>query len=191
MGLRLVKRAERAPQMKRFTIDSKNRIQAEHSTKDQSQKRGLHFSSQRDWARIAADFPLSRLVEIWNRIPGVAPLQRFTSRQIALNRIWTMLQGMEPKHKRTEHRPGVHTNETTLAGVDGKRDAAPREGRSAQVIALLTAEGGASLEQLAELTGWQRHSLRGFLSGTIRKRMGLNVISSNDANGTRTYRIIP
>jgi hypothetical protein len=39
------------------------------------------------------------------------------------------------------------------------------------------------------VTGWQKHSIRGFLSGTMRKKMGLKVVSTKDDTGTRLYRI--
>ena len=50
--------------------------------------------------------------------------------------------------------------------------------------------GGASLDQLRKATGWQAHSVRGFLSGTLKKKMGLRVASSKVKDGQRTYRIV-
>ena len=40
---------------------------------------------------MAAQWPMSRLVRLWNGLPGVTPVKRFTDRQIALNRIWKAL----------------------------------------------------------------------------------------------------
>jgi hypothetical protein len=45
-----------------------------------------------------------------------------------------------------------------------------------------------SLPDLMKATGWQAHSIRGFISGTLKKRLGLNVISDT-ADGLRRYRI--
>jgi hypothetical protein len=42
---------------------------------------------------------------------------------------------------------------------------------------------------LQKAAGWQAHSVRGFLSGTVRKKMGLNVISTKGDNGERIYTI--
>jgi hypothetical protein len=61
--------------------------------------------------------------------------------------------------------------------------------RSATIMRLLSRKSGASIEDLTEATGWQAHSVRGFLSGTIRKRMGLNLLSEADSAGKRRYRL--
>ena len=58
------------------------------------------------------------------------------------------------------------------------------------ILKLLRRPKGASLSELAMATGWQNHSVRGFLSGTVRKRMLLNVASETSNNGTRRYRIM-
>ena len=66
----------------------------------------------------------------------------------------------------------------------------PRHGsKKAKIIALLRRPGGATLEQLQKATGWQAHSVRGFLSGTLKKKMGLRIHSSKLPDGARTYRI--
>ena len=58
-----------------------------------------------------------------------------------------------------------------------------------QVLALLRRKLGASLEEMQKVTGWQVHSVRGFLSGTVRKRLGLKLQSSNPKDGKRRYSI--
>jgi Protein of unknown function (DUF3489) len=57
------------------------------------------------------------------------------------------------------------------------------------ILKLLKSGKGASLEDLRKATGWQAHSVRGFLSGTVKKRMGLAVVSGADKSGIRRYRI--
>ncbi len=59
-----------------------------------------------------------------------------------------------------------------------------------QVVKLLVRTNGASIEDLMKATGWQQHSVRGFLSGTIKKKLGHELISEPDKNGVRRYRII-
>lgn len=65
---------------------------------------------------------------------------------------------------------------------------ARRGSKKAKLLALLKRPGGASLEQLIKATGWQAHSVRGFLSGELNRRMGLRVLSSKP-EGKRIYRL--
>ena len=57
-----------------------------------------------------------------------------------------------------------------------------------RVVALLQQPGGAALDVLVDATGWQKHSVRGFLAGTVRKKLKLPLISEK-VDGIRTYRI--
>ena len=60
--------------------------------------------------------------------------------------------------------------------------------KQAGAIAMLRSTKGASIAALMEATGWQQHSVRGFLAGVVRKRLGLDLQSSK-VNGSRLYRI--
>ncbi len=72
-------------------------------------------------------------------------------------------------------------------GNDGK---GAREGsKTAKVLDLLKRPGGVTGKELGIATGWQPHSVRGFLSGTVGKKMGLRVISAKGEGGERTYSI--
>jgi hypothetical protein len=62
------------------------------------------------------------------------------------------------------------------------------ESKRAQIIAMLRAPGGATIEALMHVTGWQPHSVRGFLAGVIRKKLGFNLVSTA-ADSERVYRI--
>jgi len=65
-----------------------------------------------------------------------------------------------------------------------------REGsKTAAVLELLKRPGGASAKELLKATGWQPHSLRGFLSGTVGKKMGLTVISTKGEDAERSYSV--
>jgi Protein of unknown function (DUF3489) len=67
---------------------------------------------------------------------------------------------------------------------------APRAGtKLARVLELLQQPGGATLEELMNLTGWQAHSVRGFLSGVVGKKRGLTVISRKGEDNVRRYSI--
>lgn len=59
-----------------------------------------------------------------------------------------------------------------------------------QVLKKLRTAKGVTVAQIAEATGWQLHSVRGFLSGTVKKKLGLNLVSELAKDGTRRYRVI-
>jgi hypothetical protein len=61
--------------------------------------------------------------------------------------------------------------------------------KQARLISLLSVPSGATLEQMMRVTGWQAHTVRGAISGVLRKRLGLNVVCSGSA-GSRSYRIV-
>jgi hypothetical protein len=65
-----------------------------------------------------------------------------------------------------------------------------REGsKTARILDLLRRPGGASARELLKATGWQPHSLRGFLSGTVGKKMGLVLTSAKGEDGGRVYSV--
>lgn len=71
-------------------------------------------------------------------------------------------------------------------------EAAPKTKPSTKLRACLDLLGrrtGATIDELSAATGWQRHSVRGFLSGTVKKKLGLSVSSIKDKNGDRRYRV--
>jgi Protein of unknown function (DUF3489) len=71
-----------------------------------------------------------------------------------------------------------------------KEASTPRpESKGAKILALIRRPKGAALGELAKLTGWQNHSIRGFLSGTVGKKMGLTVESAKREDGVRVYSI--
>ena len=59
--------------------------------------------------------------------------------------------------------------------------------KAAKVLDLLRRAEGATLAELMKTTGWQAHSVRGFLSGTVGKKLGLAVTSAKVEDGERTY----
>lgn len=68
-----------------------------------------------------------------------------------------------------------------------KADTQTARSKSAQILQLLQRRNGASLEELTKATGWQAHSLRGFLSGTVKKRLALNLQTIRSEAGERRY----
>ena len=68
---------------------------------------------------------------------------------------------------------------------------APREGsKTAQVVAMLQRKNGATVSEIMDKMGWQRHTVRGFMAGTM-KKAGYEIESFKPEGGERTYRINP
>ena len=79
--------------MKTFTIDKDNNITVFASLKAVPKAEGTEiFATGKALAELAAGWPASRLVELWNSIPGVMPVRKFKDRGTALNRIWKAVQ---------------------------------------------------------------------------------------------------
>src|SRR6266852_8087282 len=76
-----------------FTIDSENNISA-HSESQITDKGSEQFTSEKELAQLAAAWPGSRLVDVWNGIPGLTRVKRFTSRRLAIARIWKAVQSL-------------------------------------------------------------------------------------------------
>ena len=71
-----------------------------------------------------------------------------------------------------------------------KKSKPVREGsKTNKVLELLKRPGGVTAKELMKVTAWQPHSIRGFLSGTVRKKMGLTVTSTKGEDGERSYSI--
>lgn len=201
--------------MKTFTIDNDNNITAFPTPDHAAAAVGAGaqpFTSQKQLAELAAAWPAVRLVEIWNSLPGVEPVKTFKSAKAAAGRIWNRIQalGENPKPKAPTKAPSAkparrvapakpksaqkttHAKKATKApkkSAESKADG-PRQGsKTAQVIALLQRKNGATLTEIMEATAWQAHSVRGFISGTLGKKMGLIVTSIKREDGARVYSI--
>ncbi len=159
--------------MKVFTIDADDNITAfADRSHVASVGEGVSiFASERELDKIVGEWPSSRMIEIWNSLPGVRPVTRFTSRQIAVKRIWKVIQNLEAPAP-------------APASVPGQRDGT----KAAQVIALMRQPSGATLQAIMKLTGWQAHSVRGFISGHLVKKLGLRVRSFK-RDGERVYKL--
>ena len=88
----------------------------------------------------------------------------------------------KPDLEKTESKPPVETKKKKPA-------AEPKVGKGATIVALLQRTGGATSEELMKASGWQRHSLRGFISAVVGKKMGLKVSTAKNEAGEFTYQI--
>ena len=87
-------------------------------------------------------------------------------------------------------KPSKKASPAKKAPKSAKKAASARDGsKTAKVIELLNRPGGVTAKELMKATGWQPHSVRGFLSGTIGKKMGLTVTSAKAEDGERTYSV--
>ena len=84
------------------------------------------------------------------------------------------------------------SNSALKADPNAPANGAPKNARATKIgslIAQLRQRHGATLAEIAEATGWQHHSIRGAISGHIKKKLELTVASTKDDQGVRRYRI--
>jgi hypothetical protein len=115
----------------------------------------------------AAPLGGKRLLALWNALPGVAKRRKVGDREALIDQLWSAIEALpEPEPQSDAKRPS-------------KQDA---------VIAMLRRPEGATVEEVARATGWQRHTVRGVFSGTLKKKLGLTLVSATAERG-RVYRI--
>jgi hypothetical protein len=239
--------------MRIFTIENETNNITAHPTAAEAEAvtNVERFRNEPGLAKLAANWPASRLTDIWNSLPGVAPVKKFKDRATAVSRIWKALQSLgeaastdgalEPTVAEAEVETAVEPDaaslqtevtgegavptavavdespavESSTSDAPQTPDVAPVEApttkkaarqqkpptaatnangprensKTAVVLALLRREGGTTLAELMSATGWQKHSVRGFLSGTIGKKMGLTLVSLKAEDGQRTNSI--
>jgi hypothetical protein len=91
--------------------------------------------------------------------------------------------------KTSQHRTTSETKTLSPRNRRRARSSVPPATKAEQITTLLRRPEGATLAEMMKATGWQQHSLRGFMSGTIVKRKGL-AITSEKLDGERRYRIV-
>ena len=113
--------------------------------------------------------PLSgkRLLALWNALPGVEKRRKVGDREGLIDQLWSAIEALpEPEPE-----------------PDAKRSS-----KQDEVIAMLRRPEGATVDEVASSTGWQRHTVRGVFSGTLKKKLGLTLASAKEERG-RVYRI--
>lgn len=189
-----------------FTINADNNITVFGSgdeAAEQAEDSALHFDSQSELTEVSAEWPLQRFVEIWNSIPGQTAVSRFADRTKAVARLWKAIQPLagsieDGKASRpTGPAPRVRKQLRPATSGQRKKPGAARPRRAARgggsnkkaaVIALLKRTKGATLDEIVALTGWQKHTVRGFVS-ILGSQGGEKIESSKSSAGERTYRI--
>jgi hypothetical protein len=151
-----------------YTIDDQDIITL-HSAAPAGGAAGVRFETAKELAKATAEWPVSRLAEVWNKLPieGRKPIKKFMDRKTAVARIWAAIQNLTPVP-----------------------EPVAREGsKKAVILAMLRSPEGATLGQIMEVTNWQPHTVRGFISGAMGKQLGQKVESTRTAKGERRYRI--
>ena len=113
--------------------------------------------------------PLSgkRLLALWNALPGVEKRKKVGDRDALIDQLWSAIEMLpDPEPQSDPKRPS-------------KQD---------EVIAMLRRSEGPTVDEVARATGWQRHTVRGVFSGTLKKKLGLTLASAKEERG-RVYRI--
>jgi Protein of unknown function (DUF3489) len=192
--------------MKTFTIDAENNITA-HGSAEEAVAGAERFTTEGELNKLAAGWHSDGLVEIWNSLPGATPVKKFKDRKTAVSRVWKAIAGLgETKAPVAPQKPSVAPAKGKSAqnatpakkgpkapkgGKKADKSEKPTKARqvskTAQVLELLKRPGGATLKGIMAKTGWQAHSVRGFISGTLGKKMGLAVESAKGGDGERTY----
>ena len=179
-----------------FTISEDNNITAYPSAEEARAEAGsITFDSQATLAEVSAEWPASRLVEIWNSIPGNTSVKKFENRKKALGRIWNAIQGLggaavpetakSAKPLKTRKKGKMATKAAPKKQAKASGD---RTNKKAEVIAMMKRAKGATLPEIMEATGWQAHTVRGFVS-ILGSKGGQTIESSKDASGERRYKI--
>ena len=84
--------------------------------------------------------------------------------------------------------PAKKATKGAKAAKAAKKESGSRKGsKTEKVLELLKRPNGATLAELMKATSWQAHSVRGFLSGTMGKKMGLSLTSTKGEGDERTY----
>ena len=115
----------------------------------------------------AAPLSAKRLLALWNVLPSVEKRKKVGDRTALIDQLWSAIEALpEPEPQSDTKRPS-------------KQD---------EVIAMLRRPEGATVDEVASATGWQRHTVRGVFSGTLKKKLGFTIASTKEERG-RVYRI--
>jgi hypothetical protein len=104
---------------------------------------------------------------LWNALPGVEKRRKVGDREALIDQLWSSIEALPD--------PDQHSDGEGLS-------------KQAVVIAMLQRAEGATIEEVAGAMGWQRHTVRGLFSGTLKKKLGLALASAKEERG-RVYRI--
>ena len=117
----------------------------------------------------AARLSGKRLLALWNALPGVEKQIKVGDRDTLIDQLWSAIERLPDPEPRADPK---------------------RLSKQDVVIAMLRQPEGATVDEVASVTGWQRHTVRGVFSGSLKKKLGLPLASAKEERG-RVYRIEP
>ena len=186
--------------MATFTIDSDNNITA-HAALPAGADESQSFSNPKELAKLTAEWPATRLVDTWNSFAGVAPfdelkpVKKFTDRKAAVARIWAAVARLSPDAAQPVEPVAPAKAKAKKSPTKAPQPARAQKGatesrsnKKAEVIALMKRAKGVTLAEIVEATGWQKHTIRSFVS-ILGSKGGQKIESSKNAAGERTYHI--
>ena len=146
----------------------------------------MEFKTKAALAEWANDQTMAEIAAYYNGLPGVKPVKKFESREVAVTRIWAALSPDKPKMAR---KPKVARKKATSGRKLPKPRRASKAGATVrdEAVKLLSRAGGTTLQELMKAFKWQAHSVRGFIS-VLQAKHGFKIESSK-VDGVRTYRI--
>ena len=121
--------------MQTFTIDNDNNISVFATQEEAAAATATpfdSFASQQELADLAAGWPAERLLAVWNSLPGVTPVKKFTDRKTAISRIWARIEGLgEPVPGTSATTPEPKTTNPRRVKRKAKRGAQSAKGVAA------------------------------------------------------------
>lgn len=125
-----------------------------------------------------------------NVAPEKAPSKKGASQKKSAPKAKKAAKTVPPK-KEAKGAPKKVAKEKAKVGKTAAKPATEsRDGsKKTVVIDLLRRKDGATMAEIAKATDWQKHSIRGFISGQLTKKMGLSIESTKNEAGERTYRL--
>jgi len=201
MNVTTAERSKEKP-MSIFTIDAENNITAHASSQEATlvEEAGvIQFHSQASLANVSSGWPMSRFVEIWNGIPGNTEVTKFQDRKKAVARIWKAIQRLvdeaqpdepeaKPKKATKGAKPAKKAKAAKKVAKKTAGKATERNNKKAEVIEMMKRAKGVTLAEIMQATGWQAHTIRGFVS-ILGSKGGERIESSKSASGERTYKL--
>src|ERR1700675_3885448 len=124
-----------------FSIAADNKV-AVFSSNQEVTPNSESFRSQEGLATLAEHWPVARLVEVWNQLPGVKPIRKFTDRATAVRRLWEAIRVL-PAAGQPGPKAGSKRRSSSVKPSKAQRRTTGRQGtKTEKILALLRRPSG-------------------------------------------------